>query len=108
MVRSLSRDFPGGPVVENLPSNAGNVGLIPDGGTRIPHAVGQLEKPSRCNYRSLNAVMKTQRRHTHTRKKKKGKKEKDHFPLKGWQGCNRTSQVAQLVKNLPAMWETWV
>ena len=29
-------------MVENLPSNAGEVGLIPDKGTRIPHAVGQL------------------------------------------------------------------
>ena len=35
-------DFPGGPVVKNLPSNAGDVGLIPDWGTKIPHATGQL------------------------------------------------------------------
>ena len=35
-------DFPGGPVVKNLPSNAGDAGLIPVWGTRIPHAVGQL------------------------------------------------------------------
>ena len=37
-----NRDFPGGPAVENLPSNAGDVGLIPDRGTKIPHAAGQL------------------------------------------------------------------
>ena len=37
-----SRDFPGGPVVKNLPSNAGDSGSIPGGGTKIPHAVGQL------------------------------------------------------------------
>ena len=37
-----SRDFPGGPVVENLPSNAGKMGLIPGLGTKIPPAVGQL------------------------------------------------------------------
>ena len=36
------RDFPGGPVVKNPPSNAGDVGLIPGGGTKIPHAAGQL------------------------------------------------------------------
>ena len=35
-------DFPGGPVVENLPSNAGAVGSILDPGTKIPHAMGQL------------------------------------------------------------------
>ena len=35
-------DFPGGPVVKNPPSNAGDVGSIPGGGTNIPHAAGQL------------------------------------------------------------------
>ena len=32
------RDFPSGPVVKNLPSNAGDAGLIPGRGTKIPHA----------------------------------------------------------------------
>ena len=32
------RDFPGGPVVKNLPSNAGDTGLIPGQGSKIPHA----------------------------------------------------------------------
>ena len=38
------RDFPGGPVVENPPSNAGagDGGSIPGRGTKIPHAAGQL------------------------------------------------------------------
>ena len=50
------RDFPGGPVVENPPSNAGDVGSIPGQRTKIPHAVGQLSpcaattEPTRCNY----------------------------------------------------------
>ena len=35
-------DFPGGPVVKNLPSNAGDAGSIPGQGTNIPHAAGQL------------------------------------------------------------------
>ena len=35
-------DFPGGPVVKYLPSNAGDMGLIPGWGTKILHAVGQL------------------------------------------------------------------
>ena len=35
-------DFPGGPVVQNPPYNAGDAGLIPGQGTKIPHAAGQL------------------------------------------------------------------
>ena len=50
------RDFPGGPVVKNLPSNAGDAGLIPGWGTKIPRATGQLSpcdttrEPTCCNY----------------------------------------------------------
>ena len=49
------QDFPGDPVVENqpskeiiknLPSNAGDMGLIADQGTKIPHASGQLSPPT--------------------------------------------------------------
>ena len=36
------RDFPGGPVVKNPPSNTLDTGLIPGWGTKIPHATGQL------------------------------------------------------------------
>ena len=35
-------DFPGGPVVKNLPYNAGDAGFIPGQGTKIPHVAGQL------------------------------------------------------------------
>ena len=35
-------DFPGGPMVKNLPYNAGDTGSIPGQGTKIPHAMGQL------------------------------------------------------------------
>ena len=34
------QDFPGGPVVKNPPTNAGDMGLIPAG--KISHASGQL------------------------------------------------------------------
>ena len=34
-------DFPGAPVVKNLPANAGNMGFNP-WSREIPHAVGQL------------------------------------------------------------------
>ena len=33
-----SWDFPSGPVVKNLPVNAGDVGLIPGQGIEMPHA----------------------------------------------------------------------
>ena len=35
-------DFPGGPGVKNLPSNAGDTGSIHGQGTKIPYAVEQL------------------------------------------------------------------
>ena len=51
-------DFPGGPVVQNLPSNAGHVGSIPGGETKIPCATERLslqdttrEKPAHSNKR---------------------------------------------------------
>ena len=40
--KSPTGDFPGGPVVKNLLSKAGEAGLIPGRETKIPHAIGQL------------------------------------------------------------------
>ena len=37
-------DFPGGPVVKNLCSNAGDMGSIPGQETKIPHTGGQLSQ----------------------------------------------------------------
>ena len=37
-----SGDFPGSPVVKNLPRNAGDVGLFPGQGTKIPRTLEQL------------------------------------------------------------------
>ena len=37
-----ARDFPGGPVVKNLPCYAEEEGSIPGQGIKIPHATGQL------------------------------------------------------------------
>ena len=39
---SCCKVVPGGPVVKNPPSNAGDVGSIPGRGSKIPHATGQL------------------------------------------------------------------
>ena len=41
-LKVILRDFPGGPVVKNPPSKAGDAGSIPGRGTKIPRAVGQL------------------------------------------------------------------
>ena len=40
------RNFASGPVVKNLPSNAGDVGSIPGWGAKILHVVGQLSLPT--------------------------------------------------------------
>ena len=49
-------DFPGGPVVKTLPSNAGGVGSIPGRGAKIPHAswpenqnIKQKQYCNKCN-----------------------------------------------------------
>ena len=47
-MKICSRDFPGSPVVNNLPDNEGS---IPGQGTKIPHATGQLS-PRAANYRA--------------------------------------------------------
>ena len=36
-VKERLEDFPGVPVVKNLPSSIGDMGLIPGQGTKIPH-----------------------------------------------------------------------
>ena len=38
-LKYIKRDFPSGPVVKTLPSTAGDAGLIPSQGTKIPHAL---------------------------------------------------------------------
>ena len=47
-------DFPGGPVVKNLPSITGNMAAIPGWGIKIPHVRGNQAhvESLRCNYRA--------------------------------------------------------
>ena len=59
-------DFPGDPEVKNLPYSAGIAGLIPDQGTKIPHAMGLLtprattrEQPVSHNERSCVRQLRT-------------------------------------------------
>ena len=40
VLKVLTRDFPGGPVVKTSPSNAGGAGSIPGRQAKIPHASG--------------------------------------------------------------------
>ena len=42
--QKLLRDFPRGPVVKNLPSNARDLVLNPCQGTKAPYALGQLSR----------------------------------------------------------------
>ena len=46
------RDFPGGPVVETSPCNAGSMGSIPGQGGEIPHASQQPSPKKNINNRS--------------------------------------------------------
>ena len=47
-------DFPDSPVVKDLPRNAGDMGLIPIKGIKIPHTSGQpSRRPTHCNERSF-------------------------------------------------------
>ena len=54
-------DFPDGPVVKNLPSNAGDAGLIPGWGTKISHAEGQLTEAQALQEKILYDATKTRR-----------------------------------------------
>ena len=66
LLKWTRRDFPGGPVVKNLPCNADDMSSIPEQGTKISHAEKQLspcdttresvrcnERPWRMQWRSL-------------------------------------------------------
>ena len=45
----LRRDFPGGPGVKTLPSNAGDAGSIPGQGAKIPHCFVDKKPKGRSN-----------------------------------------------------------
>ena len=56
ILKTLSWDFPGGPVVKNTPAKAGNMNSISGPGTKISHTTRQLSlhapEPMLCNKRS--------------------------------------------------------
>ena len=45
--KTKPRDFPGGPVVETLPANTGDVGLIPGQGAKIPTCLMTAPPPQK-------------------------------------------------------------
>ena len=49
-------DCHGGPVVQNLPCNAGDVGSIPDRGTKIPRAAELLSPGSKAQVPQLESL----------------------------------------------------
>ena len=49
LIKNTWRDLPGGPVVKNSPSYAGDAGSSPGQGTKISHAVPQLLRPRATN-----------------------------------------------------------
>ena len=67
MYKDVHRCFPGGLVNENLPSIAGDAGSIPGQGTKIQHAVGQL------NSRAATREARTQQRTPSIAKNRGGK-----------------------------------
>ena len=44
-------------MVKNPPSNAGDVGPIPGGGSKIPHATGQLESKPKIKTNIIKNIM---------------------------------------------------
>ena len=81
------KDFTGGPVVKNPPSSAGKMGLIPGQGSSVG-------KESACNAGDPHSIPGSGR----------STGEGIGYLLQySW-----ASLVPQLVKNPPAMWETWL
>ena len=63
-------DFPGGPVVKNLPSNAEDACSVPGQGIKIPHTMGQIH-PHAATKESPSTTVKTQSSSPTKKKKKK-------------------------------------
>ena len=48
-LKSILRDFPGGPVVKTSPSNAGVAGSIPGQGAKMPQKNQNIKQKQYCN-----------------------------------------------------------
>ena len=65
-------------MIQNPPSNAGNVGSIPGQETKMPHAEGQLS-PRTPQLGSPRAITKTPHRQKKKKKKRKKRKKRIAF-----------------------------
>ena len=61
MSKDYAGDFPGGPVVKNLPCNAGDMCSIPSGETEIPHVSEQLNPHVKTTVPELSGAGATAR-----------------------------------------------
>ena len=87
-LKKKSRDFPGGPVVETLPSNEGGLGSIPGQGAKIPQASGpknQNVKQKQCCDK-FNKDFKNGPHQKIFKKKRKKKSSLDTALVKSFQG----------------------
>ena len=97
----MPRLFPGAPVVKNPPLNAGDKSSIPDQGTKIPHARGQLYLLTSTR-ESPHTPTKTQ--HSPPKKPKKDPKKQKSIPKRrfgedsrGWVWCMEWRQLMRAV-----------
>ena len=86
-IKTYLWDFPGSPMVKNPPCNAEDSGLIPDQGTKIPQAAGQLSprakttEPIHCNESILHDTTKIPRATTKTQRSQISKLKKQTYLL---------------------------
>ena len=73
------RDFAGGPVVKNLPSNAGDVGSISGLGTKIPHAAGQLSPSTQMKMECSQGEKKKNRKEERKTRKRRAEENMSIF-----------------------------
>ena len=83
----MKGDFPGCPVVETLPCNAGAAGLIPAQGAKIPHASRPknqtIKNRSNIVTNSIKSLLKK-----HPQQKKKKEEEEEEL----MKGCSKENQ----------------
>ena len=75
--------MPGGPVVKNPPYNAGDVGSIPGQGTKISHALEQLNpRATSTQVRALWSLCDTTREFVHPNESSQRKQQYSTWQLR--------------------------
>ena len=65
VVRHYKADFPGGPVVKNLPCNVGDTGSIPGRAIKIPHARHRGDLRTQQAKVGVGQIERVALKHTH-------------------------------------------